>query len=187
VTQINLPNKSVTGTNFWSQVEDNDQVIADVVNGDLDASNLADGAVTTAKIGDSQVTTEKINNGAVTGTKLAASTTGATGGITARKYADGQVVLSGQRAFGSWPGYSSATSVNGIDFLGVNLGTLPAGFIPASPGIVAVGNARFSGTLIFSTVVVVDLAGEIVARVADPSNTANPLRWYVDGITFHAA
>jgi hypothetical protein len=75
VTQINLPNKSVTGTNFWSQVEDNDQAIADVVNGDLDAGNLTDGAVTTAKIGDSQVTTVKVGDGQITSPKLSLTVT----------------------------------------------------------------------------------------------------------------
>lgn len=43
MTQIILPNQSVTGTNLWSQVEDNDQAIVDVVNGDLGTDNIQTG------------------------------------------------------------------------------------------------------------------------------------------------
>jgi len=71
MSQITLPNQSVTGANLWSQVEDNDQAIVDVVNGDIDATNLADSAVETAKIDDDAVTTAKIDDGAVTAAKLA--------------------------------------------------------------------------------------------------------------------
>lgn len=80
MTQINLPNLSVTGANLWSQVEDNDKAIRDVVNGNLDATNLADDAVTAAKLRDDAstdanraVTTNHIRDGAVTTAKLAAA------------------------------------------------------------------------------------------------------------------
>jgi len=43
MTQITLPNQSVTGTNLWSQVEDNDQAIVDVVNGDIGTDNIQTG------------------------------------------------------------------------------------------------------------------------------------------------
>lgn len=71
MTLVVLPNTSVTGANLWSQVEDNDKAIRDVVNGDIDASNLADDAVTTPKIDDAAVTTSKLAGDAVDGTKLA--------------------------------------------------------------------------------------------------------------------
>lgn len=78
MTQVTLPNQNITGANLWSQVEDNDQAIADVVNGDLDATNLADDAVTAAKLRDDAstdanraVTTNHIRDGAVTAAKVA--------------------------------------------------------------------------------------------------------------------
>ena len=71
MTLVVLPNTSVTGANLWSQVEDNDKAIRDVVNGDIDATNLADDAVTTPKIDDAAVTTSKLAGDAVDGTKLA--------------------------------------------------------------------------------------------------------------------
>lgn len=41
---INLPKTNQTGTNEWADVEDNDNAIVAVVNGDLDDSNIASGA-----------------------------------------------------------------------------------------------------------------------------------------------
>ena len=43
MTQIILPNQNITGPNLWSQVEDNDVAIRDVVNGDLGPDNLQTG------------------------------------------------------------------------------------------------------------------------------------------------
>ena len=43
MTQIILPNQNITGANLWSQVEDNDQAIADVVNGDIGSDNIQTG------------------------------------------------------------------------------------------------------------------------------------------------
>ena len=83
MTQINLPRRNVTGANLWSQVEDNDDAIADVVNGNLDngniksaadinASKLLDGSITAAKLGTDSVTNAKIDTGAVTAAEIAA-------------------------------------------------------------------------------------------------------------------
>ena len=85
MTQINLPNRNITGDNLWSQVEDNDDAIVDVVNGaidngniatgaDINASKLLDGSITAAKLGTDSVTTAKIGNLQVTGDKIANST-----------------------------------------------------------------------------------------------------------------
>lgn len=41
---INLPKTNQTGTNEWADVQDNDDAIVAVVNGDLDDSNIASGA-----------------------------------------------------------------------------------------------------------------------------------------------
>jgi len=61
LTQVTLPNLSKRGANEdWNHVEGNDQAIADVVNGGLDATNLASNAVTTAKITDANVTDAKL-------------------------------------------------------------------------------------------------------------------------------
>lgn len=52
MTQITLPNQSITGANLWSQVEGNDQAIATVVNGDLDDTNIAANAgINASKLG----------------------------------------------------------------------------------------------------------------------------------------
>lgn len=169
------------------------------VTGDVTISNagvtaIGAGAVGTTEIANSAVTTAKLDDASVTGAKLAASTTGSatsyasgsTGTISARKYADGQVVLSGRVVYDSFPGYVTALTVDTIGFLGVALGTLPSGFRP-SAGIITAATAPVTGGLIFPTVVAISTGGVMVARVADPNSTSNPLRWYVDGITFHAA
>jgi len=183
VTQINLPNKSVTGTNFWSQVEDNDQVIADVVNGDLDASNLADGAVTTAKIGDSQVTTDKINNGAVTKDKIPAPTVGV---IT---YNSGYSAITGS------PDYSPLTIAKTFDglvsvFGGVQrtcnfsltglVGTFPEGFRPAGP-VLLLGLIVFGGMMVGFQLLA---NGELRTLYSTPSATSGA---GIIAATFHAA
>lgn len=52
MTQITLPNQSITGANLWSQVEGNDQAIATVVNGNLDNGNIAaNAAINASKLG----------------------------------------------------------------------------------------------------------------------------------------
>lgn len=52
MTQITLPNQSITGANLWSQVEGNDQAIATVVNGNLDNDNIASNAgINASKLG----------------------------------------------------------------------------------------------------------------------------------------
>jgi hypothetical protein len=94
MTQINLPNRNVTGDNLWSQVEDNDDAIIDTVNGDLDDGNIAVGAdidgskllaasvgttqleagsVDTTQLASNAVTTAKIDTGAVDTTQLASN------------------------------------------------------------------------------------------------------------------
>lgn len=51
MTQVTLPNTSKRGTNEdWNHVESNDQALADVINGNIDADNLANNAVTDAKM-----------------------------------------------------------------------------------------------------------------------------------------
>lgn len=62
MTDVVLPNQSVTGTNLWSQVEDNDQAIVDVVNGDLTNGNIAAGAnISGSKLADGTVTEAKLH------------------------------------------------------------------------------------------------------------------------------
>lgn len=76
---ISLPNQSVTGANLWSQVEDNDQAIVDVVNGAIDDGNIATGAdIDGAKLLAASVDTTQIADGAVTNAKLDLSVTTAT-------------------------------------------------------------------------------------------------------------
>lgn len=89
--QISLPNQSVTGANLWSQVEDNDQAIVDVVNGELDTDNLKDGAVTAAKL-DLSVTTAT-NNADVISVENTEETAIVTGSVAAGTYI---VLVSGQ-------------------------------------------------------------------------------------------
>lgn len=185
MTQINLPNRNITGDNLWSQVEDNDDAIVDVVNGaidngniatgaDINASKLLDGSISAAKLGTDSVTNAKINAGAVdtaeiaddavtadklrddastdgnravttnhirdnavTGAKIAASTTatatnssGVTGTLTARKYADGLVVLQGP------------LTRSGVG----DLATLPVGYRPSDTIVVPIGTTASTGT-----------------------------------------
>jgi hypothetical protein len=116
MTQITLPNQNVTGPNLWSQVENNDKAIRDVVNGDLDngniatnaningnkllaasvaATQLASGSVTEAKIASGAVTSDKLGSGAVTAGKVGSAAVGtaqiADGAITTDKLGSGAV------------------------------------------------------------------------------------------------
>ena len=70
-------NNDVASGNVIYAADHNTQgaLLAGVLNGNVDSSNLADGAATTAKIADSNVTTGKLADASVTPAKLA---TGAT-------------------------------------------------------------------------------------------------------------
>ncbi|MGH2939561.1 MAG: phage tail protein [Solirubrobacterales bacterium] len=50
MTHISLPKVNQTGANEWADVQDNDEAIAKVVNGELDSENIIDGAITAAKV-----------------------------------------------------------------------------------------------------------------------------------------
>jgi hypothetical protein len=140
VTQITLPNTSVTGANLWSQVEDNDKAIRDVVNGDLDDGNIATGAdidgakllaasvdttqlaadaVTGAKIEDDAVDTEHLADDAVENAQIADDAVGtaqiADGAVTGDKIAastTGSVTFSNSASDGS-PGVVARKYANG--------------------------------------------------------------------------
>jgi hypothetical protein len=207
VTQINLPNRDITGDNLWSQVEDNDQAITNVVNGsidngniaanaDINASKLLDGSITPAKLGTDSVTNIKINAGAVdtaeiadnavNGDKIADATTGTvtnssgvSGTITARKYADGLVLIEGSatKSIGTW---DSATATS------FTLGTIPSGFRPTE-GIATVRASvnSVSGNLGYNYVsigtngsIALWVAGEFTATVTTVS---------LAGISYRAA
>ena len=96
MTQITLPNDNATAVNGqpndFQDVLDNDVAIRDVVNGNLDNSNIAataniagsklanlsvpadkleNGAVTNSKLADNSVSTEKVQDSAITTAKLA--------------------------------------------------------------------------------------------------------------------
>jgi hypothetical protein len=76
VTQVNLPNRNITGDNLWSQVEDNDDAIADVVNGNIDNGNIATNAdINASKLLDGSITAAKLGTDSVTATKLRADAT----------------------------------------------------------------------------------------------------------------
>lgn len=207
MTQVNLPNRSVTGANLWEQVEDNDDAIVNVVNGDLDNSNIAatadingskllDGSVSAAKLGTDSVTNVKINasavntaeiaDDAVTGDKIADPTTGTvtnssgvSGTITARKYADGLVLIEGSatKTTGTW------TSSTALSF---TLGTLPAGFRP-SEGIATVRASLNSDTANLGfNYVSIGTNGSIAVWVAGEfTQTINTVS--LAGITYRAA
>ena len=76
-------NNDVASGNVIYAADHNTQgaLLAGVLNGNVDSSNLADSAATTAKIADSNVTTAKIADDAVTAAKIDWATTGANGGI----------------------------------------------------------------------------------------------------------
>lgn len=72
MTQVNLPNRNITGDNLWSQVEDNDDAIVDVVNGGIDNGNIATAAdINGAKLLDGSIKTAKLDTDAVTNPKIA--------------------------------------------------------------------------------------------------------------------
>lgn len=61
MTQVNLPKKSQTGANEWADVQDNDEAIADVVNGELEDDNIAAGAaIAGSKLADGSVAAAKL-------------------------------------------------------------------------------------------------------------------------------
>lgn len=150
--------------------------------GQAAASSLATDAVTTAKI----------ENGAVTGAKIATSTSesvplpsGATSStITARKYADGQVVVSGLVVYGSWPGYFSSFTAFGQTWTVLELGTLPSGYRPTAD-LVTTGVGYLTSSNQVITAILILTTGEIAGRV-NAASTSTPLRWGLNA-TFHAA
>jgi microcystin-dependent protein len=71
MSTLTIPNTFVDGgTVLASEHNANNNAIATVVNGNIDATNLADSAVTTAKIASSAVTTAKIADSNVTKAKI---------------------------------------------------------------------------------------------------------------------
>ena len=144
MTQINLPRTNITGSNLWSQVEDNDSAIANVVNGSLDngniaagadinASKLLDGSIAAGKLGTDSVLTANIKNGEVTAAKLAA-----------------QAVLSGKLKITTFTNSASNnwSSGAGSDFTVVEQGGVTPGLYLAIGELlstnVAVDGPRFS-------------------------------------------
>lgn len=104
--------------------------------------------------------------------------------ITARKYADGQVVVSGVIVYPTWPGYFSSFTAFGQTWSVLELGTLPSGYTPTADlvttgiGYVTSNNQVVTSILILTT-------GEIAGRVSGGAAT-QPLRWGLNA-TFHAA
>jgi hypothetical protein len=110
-----------------------------------------------------------------------------TGNVTARKYGTGQVVITGTVLYGTWPGYFVAKTAKGQSFLGLGLGVLPAGYRP-DVDIVTTGTTHLNESSQGIAVIVITTDGQIIGRQASGlSAPSNPLRWFVDGITFHAA
>jgi hypothetical protein len=153
---------------------------AKIKDGNVTTAKIGDSQITTAKIGDSQVTTDKINDGAVTEAKIAASTTvAATPGanndlnsVVARRYANGQVLLSGSvlRVSGTWSGD------------GTTITTLPVGFRPV--GLDAFAMA-WSGSIVGANAIIITTAGEIQIRGFIGGGRSAGLL-VLDGVTFHA-
>jgi hypothetical protein len=104
--------------------------------------------------------------------------------INARKYADGLVVLSGQTLYASWPGYFFSQTVSGQSHTVLELGYLPSGYRPVAD-LITTGTARGSSSLLYTTFVIVTTGGGIFARLSG-ADSGTPVRWRVDGITFHA-
>ncbi len=61
MTLITLPKINQTGANEWLDVQDNDEAIAKVVNGELNSENIVPGGVTTGAIAKEGVTLEKLS------------------------------------------------------------------------------------------------------------------------------
>jgi hypothetical protein len=144
--------------------------------------HIRDAAVTTAKVADSAVTTAKLASNAVTNAKIASPTTGTgtnpagvTGTVTARKYADGLVLLEGSlsKTSGSW---TSATVVT----------TLPSDFRPAT-AVQSIRPATTSDVSGFAFIYVsIATNGEVTIVVGSPFSTNITLA-NLGGITFQTA
>lgn len=123
------------------------------------------------------VGTEEIADGAVTGDKIAASTTttatnesGVTGTLTARKYADGLVVLQGtlDKSSGSWSGTTTTIATLSVGYRPSDLLRIP---------IYAV--AGFTQQTVFCQI---NSDGSILLGATSSTTQAQ-----IHGITFHAA
>ena len=99
------------------QVQSNFDAVANVVNGNLDATNMANNAVIAANIADSNVTTPKIANQSVTGDKLSASTVTAIGANLGGLVRRGTAFSAGQVS--TTHVTASGTSVSGVDLGGM--------------------------------------------------------------------
>jgi hypothetical protein len=153
VTQINLPNRNITGDNLWSQVEDNDNAIANVVNGSLDNGNIAagadinaskilDGSITAAKLGGDSVTSAKIANLAVLAGKIDIRTFQTTGSAN---NGTGVQTLASQASVP--PGtYLAIGSYWLSPFSGTGLGRLDSISFAASAGAATFQQTNYGGT-----------------------------------------
>ena len=168
---------------------------AKIVNDAVTNDKIGDDAVDTAQIADGAVETAQINDGAVTNAKLTLTTSTDTmtndasvtaGTITARKYPDGQVLLTGVLTV-PWEGYFSSATIYGETWLGLFLGTLPAGYRPTTAQLLT-GLAYVGGS--YGTTqpayVILETDGSVTVRDSDV-DANNPTRWVLDGITFYAA
>lgn len=177
------------------------------VTGDVTISNsgvtaIGAGAVGTTELDDDAVTTAKIDDGAVTSAKLAGSSSasptysaGVTGNVTARKYSDGFVILTG--------GISSRSG-GGTIFSDPAI-LLPSGYRPGSRqrisvsilgwslmptgGSPDVNPETYSGTEYFGYANI-ETDGEVTVTLGanqTPPTTGRTGVVYLTGISYHAA
>ena len=186
-----LLDASVAAAKLTTDSVETDKIVNDAVTND----KIGDDAVDTAQIADGAVETAQINDGAVTNAKVTLTTSTDTmvndasvtaGTVTARKYTDGQVLLTGVVTV-PWEGYFSTATVHGETFLGLLLGTLPAGYRPSAAQLLT-GLAFLAGSYGTTqpTYVIIGTDGTVTVRDSNV-DANNPTRWVLDGVVFHAA
>lgn len=216
MTQINLPNRNITGDNLWSQVEDNDQAIVNTVNGaidngniaaaaDINASKLLDGSITAAKLGTDSVTNAKIDTSAVNTAEIANSA------VTTAKIANDAVtidkldnpVTSGVTFVnGALDGDISLVATKYTDGLvslsgwfgrssptsGTQYATLPSGYRPAQTFTAVCWVKSFAPANLGAGMVEIDGLGAIrVFWTTTVSGIGTPYSFHLDGLSFRAA
>jgi|DEB0MinimDraft_3_1074331.scaffolds.fasta_scaffold00292_18 hypothetical protein len=182
-----------------SKLDDATVSAAKLASNSVETAKIVNDAVTNDKIADDAVNTAQIADNAVTGAKIASlpdsTTTTLTndgsvtaGTITARKYTDGLVRLTGAVTV-PWEGYFSSVTVHSETWLALEIGVLAENYRPVANELL-IGSAFEAGS--YGTTqpafVIIETDGTVSVRENDFLPTSsNPTRWVLDGVTFHAA
>jgi hypothetical protein len=179
MTQVTLPKKNQTGSNEFADVQDNDEAIADVVNGELEDDNIAAGAgIAGSKLADSAISTAKLADSAISTAKLADSA------VTDAKIANSDLLVKSQ-------GVTSAKLAFGSASISVAEGSQESGYFDIETGLSEVIFARATPAVAFGYTIafadrILEISGgrvrmQFVGNTAVPAAINISYRWFAIG------